>query len=605
MGKNTKILIVEDLPSDVELAKREILKVLPNSDFKIVDEKDDYIRTIKTLKPDLIVSDYQMPKFDGFSALLIRNDVLQSVPFIMLTGSVNEEVAVKCMKNGADDYVIKEHIKRLGSAILNAIEKKRSENERKKIEEQLKLISTAVEQSPISIVITDKAGDIVYVNPTFEQITQYTFEEARGKNPRILKTDNTPDEEYKALWDTISNGNKWSGEFLNKRKDGTLFWESATISPVINTSGNITHYLAVKEDITENREMVHELMNREEKYRTLTHNLNVGVFRISAGKNGKFIEGNPALLKIFGLRDKGEFDLYKLVDFYPDQKTRVNVESKLKEQGFLLNEEIQLKRKDGELFHGSISSTAVIDENNRIISYDGIIEDITERKEIQNNILNQKMEVEALNNQLINTEEESKRQLAMALHDTLGQSLAAAKFKVDELKKKYYSDDDKLINEVIDNIQKAINESRDITYELSPPMLYDKGLIETVQWKLEEIAKKNISTKVFDETEGYELEIQDQISLFRAITEIFQNVVKHSEAKNLRATFKKNNHHYVAEIVDDGIGFDYDFVSNNAIKDKKFGLYSVIERVKYLGGEIEIDTKINKGTSVIIRLPIS
>lgn len=606
MTKEMKVLIIEDLPSDVDLAKREVRKVLPDSNFKVVDEKESYIREIKSYKPDLIISDYQMPKFDGFSALLIKNDVLPSVPFIMLTGSVNEEVAVKCMKNGADDYVIKEHIKRLGSAILNAIDKKQSENERKKIEEQLKLISTAVEQSPVSIVITNKNGDIVYVNPAFEEVTGYKFDEVQGKNPNVLKSGETKSDNYKKLWDTITSGKKWSGEFLNKKKDGTLFWETASISPVINSFGDITHYLGVKEDITDERKMVQELMNREEKFRTLTHNLNVGVYRNSAGRNGKFIEGNPAFLKILGLRDKSEFDLYKMVDFYLDQESRTEIEDKLKRQDYLLNEEIQLKRKDGEIFYASISTTTVRDTDGKIICYDGIIEDITERKEIQNNILNQKLEVEALNNQLINTEEESKRQLAIALHDTIGQSLAAAKFKIDQLKaKSSQGENEKLINEVLDNIQKAINESRNITYELSPPILYDNGLIATIQWKLEEIAKNSIKTKLIDKTEGYQLDSRIQISLYRTITEIFQNVIKHSDAQTLEVTFLKEENNYIVNISDDGIGFDYKEISERAVKDKKFGLYSVIERIKYLGGEMDIDTKNKKGTNIKIKLPLS
>ena len=89
--------------------------------------------------------------------------------------------------------------------------------------------------------------------------------------------------------------------------------------------------------------MIRELMNREEKYRTLTYNLNVGVYRNGSGQEGRFIEGNPAFLKIFGIKNKKEFDLYKVTDFYPDPSARKIVEDKLKEQGYLLNEEIQLR----------------------------------------------------------------------------------------------------------------------------------------------------------------------------------------------------------------------------------------------------------------------
>jgi PAS domain S-box-containing protein len=122
--------------------------------------------------------------------------------------------------------------------------------ERKRAEEKLRQLSTAVEQSPASILITDTAGDIEYVNPKFVQVTGYLLAEALGKNPRILKSGEKSPEAYRELWETISAGKEWSGEFHNKKKNGELYWESASISPIRDLAGRITHYVAVKEDIT-------------------------------------------------------------------------------------------------------------------------------------------------------------------------------------------------------------------------------------------------------------------------------------------------------------------------------------------------------------------
>ncbi len=132
-------------------------------------------------------------------------------------------------------------------------------------EEELKKLSRAVEQSPTTIVITDTEGGIEYVNPKFEEITGYTFKEVKGKNPRILKSGELPNEEYKNMWDTITSGGDWRGEFHNKRKNGTLYWESASLSPIKNNEGKITHYLAIKEDITEKKEKERELILAKEK----------------------------------------------------------------------------------------------------------------------------------------------------------------------------------------------------------------------------------------------------------------------------------------------------------------------------------------------------
>ena len=107
-----------------------------------------------------------------------------------------------------------------------------------------------MEQSPASIVITNTAGDIEYVNPKFIEITGYTLAEALGKNPRVLKSGEKGPEGYRELWETIAAGKEWRGEFHNKKKNGELYWESASISPIRDPAGRITHYLAVKEDIT-------------------------------------------------------------------------------------------------------------------------------------------------------------------------------------------------------------------------------------------------------------------------------------------------------------------------------------------------------------------
>jgi PAS domain S-box-containing protein len=122
--------------------------------------------------------------------------------------------------------------------------------ERKRVQDELVKLSRAVEQSPVSIIITDPDGNIEYANPKAFQTTGYTFEELKGNNPRVLKSGETSQGEYKTLWDTILSGGLWQGVFHNKRKNGELYWESAAISPVYDSQGKVAHFIAVKEDIT-------------------------------------------------------------------------------------------------------------------------------------------------------------------------------------------------------------------------------------------------------------------------------------------------------------------------------------------------------------------
>ena len=131
--------------------------------------------------------------------------------------------------------------------------------ERKQAEDRLRQLSRAVEQSSVSIVITDMRGAIEYVNPKFCQTTGYTFEEVFGQNPRVLKSGEMPPEDYARLWQTILAGKEWRGEFHNRKKNGELYWELASISPITDRQGNLTHFVAVKEDITQRRQLEAQL----------------------------------------------------------------------------------------------------------------------------------------------------------------------------------------------------------------------------------------------------------------------------------------------------------------------------------------------------------
>ena len=151
----------------------------------------------------------------------------------------------------------------------------------KAAEESLRRLSQAVEQSPVNVIITDLEGNIEYVNRKFCQLTGYTPAEVLGKNPRILKSGHTSDEEYASLWKTITAGGQWSGEFLNKAKDGSLFWERALITSIKDEAGRIEHFFAVKEDVTKSKEIDDKLHQMQLQ---LTHVARLSTLGEMAGK---------------------------------------------------------------------------------------------------------------------------------------------------------------------------------------------------------------------------------------------------------------------------------------------------------------------------------
>lgn len=172
--------------------------------------------------------------------------------------------------------------------------------EQKKAENELRLLSTAIEQSPASVIITDIKGTIEYVNKKFEQISGYSREEVIGKKPSILKSGDKSETDYKELWETIKSGKKWEGEFQNKKKNGKLYWENSVISPVFDENGKLIRYLAIKEDITEKRKNNLEKIELEKQIR---HNQKLETIGTLAG--GIAHDFNNILTPIIGYADLG------------------------------------------------------------------------------------------------------------------------------------------------------------------------------------------------------------------------------------------------------------------------------------------------------------
>ena len=183
--------------------------------------------------------------------------------------------------------------------LTSFIETHRDITERLQIDDLLRQHARIVEQTASSIVVTDTQGNIVFTNPAFTEITGYTAEEALGKNPRILKSPDTPQELHRNLWRTILRGDVWRGEFHNKKKNGEDFWEQATISPVKNTEGKTTHFVAIKDDITGRKKAEADRRESEDKFRNLVQQSDDGIMLVSS--DGFVLEWNQGMTKITGI----------------------------------------------------------------------------------------------------------------------------------------------------------------------------------------------------------------------------------------------------------------------------------------------------------------
>jgi diguanylate cyclase (GGDEF)-like protein/PAS domain S-box-containing protein len=241
-----------------------------------------------------------------------------------------------------------------------------------------------VESSSACIVITDHTGSIEYVNPIFEQITGYSQADVIGQNPDILQSGLTPPEAYRDLWDTISSGHEWQGEFINAKKNDQIYIESAKIAPVFDAKGNITHYVAVKEDITQRRKLENALEKISEEMTIILDALPAWVFY--KDKENRFIRVNRAFAETMQMpKEKLEgvslYDLYPkdLADQYWKDDLQVINSGKSKQK---IVEPIPLS--DG-IHWVQTEKMPFFDSQGEIIGVVGFTIDITERKRLEDN----------------------------------------------------------------------------------------------------------------------------------------------------------------------------------------------------------------------------
>ncbi len=259
-----KILILEDDENDIDLIRYELEKISSETVFLITRNKIEYINSLTKNEPDIVLSDYNLPDIDGEEVLSLLRKRNSDTPFILVSGTIGEEKAVDLMRNGANDFIVKNNLKKLLPTIEREIKAYESRKKSKEDHAELIKLKAAVNQSPSIIVITDIKGNVEYANPRFTEVTGYTFDELKNKNPRILKSGEMTNEEYSELWSTITSGKIWKGEFLNRKKSGELYWEGATVGPVFDENKEITNFLKLSQDITDKKQLVKELLKEKE-----------------------------------------------------------------------------------------------------------------------------------------------------------------------------------------------------------------------------------------------------------------------------------------------------------------------------------------------------
>ncbi|MBU1238056.1 MAG: PAS domain S-box protein [Gammaproteobacteria bacterium] len=253
--------------------------------------------------------------------------------------------------------------------------------DRKNAESELRKFQWAVEQSPVSIIITDADARITYANPKFTEITGYSREELLGENPRLLKSGLTPATVYEQLWATLAEGKVWIGELCNRRKNGELFWELARILPIVDADGLVTHYLAVKEDITE-RHRIEEQRRLALRVFQSSHD---GIF--ITDPQGVILDVNQAFCELTGYsRDEAIGQSSRMLNSgHHDDDFFLNLFETVEKQEYWRGE-LWNRTKAGAINVVLMTISAVRDTEGQLTHYVGVFTDITQRKESERHL---------------------------------------------------------------------------------------------------------------------------------------------------------------------------------------------------------------------------
>jgi PAS domain S-box-containing protein len=258
-GPTLDILVIDDSVDDADLLIREVRRGGFQPNYDRVDTPEGLEEALRKKNWQIIIGDYTMPRFSGTDALAMVRGFGLDTPFIFVSGTIGEDQAVAAMKAGAQDYIIKGQIKRLIPAISRELKDAEVRRERVRANAKLQQLSRAVEQSANLVIVSNVDGAIEYVNPRYLEVMGYGADEVIGRDFSFWINEGASDATGQKILQCIRSGRDWHGEFESKRKNGEAIHLTATISPIEDDRGHITHFISIQEDMTRRHEVEEQL----------------------------------------------------------------------------------------------------------------------------------------------------------------------------------------------------------------------------------------------------------------------------------------------------------------------------------------------------------
>lgn len=387
--QSLRVLIVEDSEDDVLLIIRELKKGGFNPIYERVETAAAMRKALQEKQWDIILCDYKLPQFSAPSAIALLKETNIDIPILIISGKIGEDTAAECMLVGAQDYIMKNNMSRLCPAIARELDEADSRNKRKQMEQALfqseEKYRNILENIEDGYYEVDLAGNFTFFNGSLCRIFGYSPEEMTGMNNRQY----TDEEGSKKLFHVLNQVYK-TGEPAKEfgwqiiRKDQTKRHIEASVSLLKDLSGKPTGFRGIVRDITERRLAEEALRKNEAKYRHLIEDAQEGIFQSTA--EGRHITVNQAFANILGYESPEEVvknitDIAHQVYVHPED--RAKIVQIIEKEGSVKGYEAQFYRKDGSKTWVSINMHVIRDDQGNLLYYQGIDQDITDRKKME------------------------------------------------------------------------------------------------------------------------------------------------------------------------------------------------------------------------------
>ena len=338
-----------------------------------------------------------------------------------------------------------------------------------------------------------------------------------------------------------------------------------------------------------------------ERFRELFASAQDG-YMLTSG-TGRIEEANIAVATLLNV--SGQYLVGKPVVVYIHPQDRARLSSQLRLMKSAKRSEMTLRvlprRGNERMIHATVN--AARDRHSGRTSLRWMLRDITSQREAEEALHVSREQLRQMSSKLAMVEEQERRRIAMEIHDHIGQSLAAAKLKLGMLRLTLSGEQAAAVDEIRDLLSQTLAQTRTLTFELSPTILYELGLGAAIEWLIEQRSHYGVRFEFVNQLPGLRLPRKTEIMLFQSVRELLANVIRHAAATQARLTLRRQNRDVVLEVEDDGIGFDFLQWTQRPDRDPSIGLLSVQERLDHLAGHTEIQSAPGRGTRVRLVAP--